>query len=119
MNTLKEYHSTGGVVHELDVSGTNQMWQHPWHLVHRVSLHDKLKKVATSSVGVNPAATLQTAAKVVEVDAEAGKVIFADGTTEEADVVVGADGIYVSLDQIQFISGHMTDIQIVKNQKGH
>ncbi|KAF7529416.1 hypothetical protein G7054_g9855 [Neopestalotiopsis clavispora] len=94
MNTLKEYHSTGGVVHELDVSGTNQMWQHPWHLVHRVSLHDKLKKVATSSEGVNPAATLQTAAKVVEVDAEAGKVIFADGTTEEADVVVGADGIY-------------------------
>lgn len=95
MNTLAEYHHTGGLVKEVDLSVTNQMWQHPWHLVHRIALHDSLRKAATGEAGPGPTPTLQTASKVTEVDAEAGKVIFQDGNEVQADVIVGADGIYV------------------------
>ncbi|KAH6648283.1 hypothetical protein BKA67DRAFT_593957 [Truncatella angustata] len=94
MKTLAEYRETGGLVKEVDLSIPNQMWQHPWHLVHRVALHDNLKKAATSKDEPGPAATLQLSSRVLEVDPEAGKVVFEDGTIVEADVIVGADGIY-------------------------
>ncbi|KAI1844277.1 hypothetical protein JX265_007884 [Neoarthrinium moseri] len=94
MNHLTEYQYSGGVVKEVDMLEMNKMWQHPWHLVHRVSLHDTLKKAATTKDGPGIAPVLQTSTKVVEVDAEAGKVVFQDGSVVEADVIVGADGIY-------------------------
>jgi 2-polyprenyl-6-methoxyphenol hydroxylase-like FAD-dependent oxidoreductase len=97
MNHLLEYNETG-LVKEMDLTIPNKMWQHPWHLVHRVSLHEKLKEVATSDNGPGVAPTLQTSSRVVEVDPEAGRVIFEDGSSIDADVVIGADGIYVRTD---------------------
>ncbi|KAK9776912.1 hypothetical protein SCAR479_06313 [Seiridium cardinale] len=94
MNTLVEHKDTGELVKEVDLSVPNRMWQHPWHLVHRVALHENLKSVATSKEGPGPTPTLQTASRVTEVDAEGGKITFQDGTTAEVDVIVGADGIY-------------------------
>lgn len=67
------------------------MWQHPWLLVHRVHLHDRLKRIAISK-----GAVLKNSAKVLSADASAGTITLEDGTTVSADVVIGADGIYVS-----------------------
>lgn len=114
MKTLAEYKETGGLVKEVDLTVHNQMWQHPWHLVHRVALHDSLKKAATSKEGPGPTPSLQTSSKVVEVDADAGKVIFQDGTTVEADVIVGADGIYVSRPEPRALST-LTNKRTVEN----
>lgn len=116
MKTLAEYHHTGGLVKEVDLSIPNQMWQHPWHLVHRVALHDSLKKAATSTEGPGPTPELRTASKVVEVDADAGKVKFLDGTETEVDVIVGADGIYVCKVFLGLCSLSLTNLQ-VENQK--
>ncbi len=45
---LIERLSTGSVRMNIDLSGPNKQWQHPWLLVHRVNLHDHLKRLATA-----------------------------------------------------------------------
>ncbi len=72
------------------------MWQHPWQLVHRVALHNKLKETATSKSEPGIPAVIRNANKAVSVDADAGVVTLEDGTSIAADVVIGADGVYVS-----------------------
>ncbi|CAJ2501729.1 Uu.00g045820.m01.CDS01 [Anthostomella pinea] len=94
MDKIMEYNPAGGVIRDIDLTGANEMWQHPWELVHRVALHDRLKETATGKDGPGPAATLHTASKVVNVVAESGKLSLEDGTTISADVVIGADGVY-------------------------
>lgn len=92
-----EYNESG-LVKEVELTEANKGWQHPWHLVHRVALHDKLKQVATAEDGPGITPTLKTSSKVLSVDPEAGRVVFEDGSSVEADVVIGADGLYVSDD---------------------
>ncbi|KAH9909374.1 hypothetical protein F4778DRAFT_768240 [Xylariomycetidae sp. FL2044] len=94
MQHLLEYKPGGGIIRAIDLTMPNKMWQHPWQLVHRVALHDKLKQVATSKEGAGSPATLHTASKVVNVDPESGVLSLEDGTTVSADVIIGADGIY-------------------------
>ncbi|KAI1340405.1 hypothetical protein F5Y15DRAFT_57099 [Xylariaceae sp. FL0016] len=94
MDKLKEFDPSGGVIRDIDLTGPNQMWQHPWQLCHRVSLHDKLKEAATEKAGAGIPATLHLDSKVINVDTEAAKLSLEDGTTVSADVVVGADGVY-------------------------
>jgi hypothetical protein len=72
------------------------MWHHPWQLVHRIALHDRLKETATGEDGPGTPAVLRTASKVVDVDAEAGVVTLEGGSSVVADVIIGADGVYVS-----------------------
>lgn len=57
-------------------------------------MHDHLKRLATSTAGEGTPANLHTASKVVEVDPDTGTITLENGTTDTADVVVGADGIY-------------------------
>jgi 2-polyprenyl-6-methoxyphenol hydroxylase-like FAD-dependent oxidoreductase len=64
-------------------------------LVHRVGLHDKLMTVATSADGPGRPARLHTSSKVIEVDPVAGTIELENGNIVTADVIVGADGIYV------------------------
>ncbi|KAK8139745.1 salicylate hydroxylase [Apiospora sp. TS-2023a] len=95
-NTTKvvEFASTGGMIKEIDLTMPNKMWQHPWQLVHRVALHDKLKAVATAKDAPGTPATLYTSTKVANIDPDAGRLTFADGSTRTADLIIGADGIY-------------------------
>ncbi|KAH8889560.1 FAD/NAD(P)-binding domain-containing protein [Thozetella sp. PMI_491] len=94
MTRLIENFHTGGCKVNIDLTEANKQWQHPWHLVHRVFLHDTLKKIATSEEGLGTPAVLHTSSKVAEVDAENGAITLADGTKVEADIIIGADGIY-------------------------
>ncbi|KAK4451635.1 3-hydroxybenzoate 6-hydroxylase 1 [Podospora aff. communis PSN243] len=94
MDRLIERMSDGQLRQDIDLTIPNKRWQHPWHLVHRVNLHDRLKQLATSEVGVGAPVKLHTASKVVAVDSEKGSFTLKDGSTGTADLIVGADGIY-------------------------
>lgn len=106
---ITEYAADGEAVRDMEGFGdiNRARWQHPWLLVHRVALHDELKRVATADEeenegsevlggrGIGAKVVLHTTAKVVLVDPEGGVVRLQDGTKCKADVVLGADGVYV------------------------
>lgn len=71
-------------------------WQHPWMFSHRINLHEKLKSLVIEEGGVGAPVKLHTSSKIVSLDPEKGEVQLADGTTVVGDVILGADGIYVS-----------------------
>ncbi|POS68756.1 hypothetical protein DHEL01_v212850 [Diaporthe helianthi] len=82
---MEERTEEGDKVKDIDLRGMNAQWQHPWHLCHRVNLHEKLKKVATGEDGVGTPARLHTSSKIVSVDPEKGQVSLADGTIVTGD----------------------------------
>lgn len=96
LNRVQERSHLGQMLKDIDGSVSNKQWQHPWLLSHRVNLHEKLKTLVTAQEGSGPPAKLHTSSKIVNVDPEKGEVELADGTIVSGDVVLGADGIYVS-----------------------
>jgi 2-polyprenyl-6-methoxyphenol hydroxylase-like FAD-dependent oxidoreductase len=95
MHELCEYNSSGSLIQNLDLRAANQRWKHPWHLVHRIGLHDELKTLATRSSGSGTPAKLHTLSKVVKIDPQQGTIRLEDGSTVSADVIICADGIHV------------------------
>lgn len=93
MQGIVEYDGQGNLLKDIDLRGAGGMWQHPWVLSHRVSLHNELKRVATSAAGTGAPATLKVASRVASVDPETATVILEDGTTYTGDLVLGADGV--------------------------
>ncbi|CAK7219736.1 hypothetical protein SBRCBS47491_003951 [Sporothrix bragantina] len=90
---IVEYDGHGTLLKDLNLKGAGGMWQHQWVLSHRVSLHNELKRVATSAEGQGPPAILKTASKVASVDPETATVTLEDGTTYTGDLILGADGV--------------------------
>ncbi|KAK0731677.1 hypothetical protein B0H67DRAFT_640038 [Lasiosphaeris hirsuta] len=88
MSRLVEHAADGRVRRDVDLSRANERWQHPWHLVHRGTLHVVLQAQFKQSGGV-----AKTKARVEGVESEAGRVLLERGEGI-GDVVVGADGIY-------------------------
>lgn len=97
MSGVVNLKADGTILQDIDLTIPNKRWQYPWQLVHRARLHDQLKAAAYGKVGPGKPARLHKAAKVVHVDPAKGLVGFADGSTSKADVIIGADGIYVSV----------------------
>lgn len=93
---IQERQRGGEVVMDMDTREQNKAWQHPWQFSHRVRLHEKLKSLATEEGGVGTPVELHTSSKIVDLDPAKGEVQLADGTKVNGDVVLGADGIYVS-----------------------
>jgi 2-polyprenyl-6-methoxyphenol hydroxylase-like FAD-dependent oxidoreductase len=58
-----------------------------------VTLHDELKKAATSPNGEGPTAVLKTACRVVQVDPDTATITLENGQTVQGDLVIGADGV--------------------------
>lgn len=96
MSHLAEYNEKGVETRKVDLTEQNKMWQHPWMLVHRVRLHDKLKQIATGKDGKGRPAELHLASKVLAVDTENATITLEGGDKIQADLILGADGIYVS-----------------------
>ncbi len=94
MDRLIERMADGRIRKDLNLIPLNKQWQHPWHLVHRMSLQELLKQLAVSD-GAGIPVTIHTSSRVVEVDTGKGRVTLESGETVTADVVIGADGIYV------------------------
>ncbi|GKT42347.1 FAD-dependent monooxygenase OpS4 [Colletotrichum spaethianum] len=91
----RDQHNQGGF--DVEVKKTADMWQHPWQLVHRAYLHNEIRNVATAEDGVSPPAKLHVSSKVISANPEKGELQLEDGTTVQADVILGADGIYSKL----------------------
>lgn len=71
-----------------------------WYTFHRADLHPELKRLATEPpIDVRPA-RIVFGKQVQSVDCEAGIIRFVDGEKVRKDVVVGADGVHVSLPPI-------------------
>ena len=74
----------------------NKIWQHPWHLVHRVHLHEELKRRATSPSGEGVPVVLKTCSRVIDVDSSSATAILENGERVQGHVLLGADGVHVS-----------------------
>jgi 2-polyprenyl-6-methoxyphenol hydroxylase-like FAD-dependent oxidoreductase len=93
---ITEYNTKNEKLRDFDLAEAHSIWQHPWDLVHRVRLHDQLKKTATCPDGPGEPAILKTCSRVLDVDAAQGIVSLENGETCKGDVVIGADGVHVS-----------------------
>ncbi|KAI8286063.1 hypothetical protein K4K60_000757 [Colletotrichum sp. SAR11_57] len=88
----RDQNNKGGF--DVDITKHKGQWQHPWQLVHRAYLHNEIRSVATVEDGVSTPAKVHVASKIVGADPEKGTLQLEDGTTIQADVIIGADGIY-------------------------
>ena len=61
-----------------------------------MDLHNELKHLALADDVDFPPCDLRLSSKVEHIDPETGKVTLASGEIHEADLIVGADGVYVS-----------------------
>ncbi|KAH8761156.1 salicylate hydroxylase-like protein [Diaporthe sp. PMI_573] len=69
-------------------------WGLPMYAVHRVDLHTQLRQLATEKEGPGRPCHVQVKSKVVEYDAENGKVTTESGEVLQADLIVAADGVH-------------------------
>ncbi|KAF9766043.1 hypothetical protein IL306_001582 [Fusarium sp. DS 682] len=90
---ITEYTGDGHLKFDVSLKGGLSIWEHPWVLSHRISLHENLKIQATSSKGPGTPAILKTSSPVVDVDPVTATVKLGDGTTVSGDLVLGADGV--------------------------
>lgn len=97
MSRLAEYDEKGVETRRVDLREQNKIWQHPWMLVHRLRLHEKLKQVATENNGHGRPAELYLSSRVVAVDTEQATITLDRGDKIRADLVIGADGVYVGV----------------------
>lgn len=94
MHKLTETDDKGNVVRSMDMREVNKMWQHPWHLAHRVHLHDALKKAAVGTAGKGRPAELFTRSRTRSVNEVEGTITLENGEVVRGDVVIGADGVH-------------------------
>ncbi|QDS74293.1 hypothetical protein FKW77_003743 [Venturia effusa] len=78
---------------KIDIKSKGDIWQNPWQLVHRVHLHQTLKKMALEPKKGKPA-KLETRSRVVDVDVESATITLESGEKISGDVVIGADGVH-------------------------
>ncbi|KAK0640531.1 FAD-dependent monooxygenase azaH [Lasiodiplodia hormozganensis] len=72
-----------------------------WLLSHRADIHACLRDAATRPIPGTSTPEFHLSSRVVAVDAQAGTVTFQDGTTESADLIIGADGLHsVSIKEV-------------------
>ena len=72
-------------------------FQQPWQLVHRVHLHQALKRMAIEEAGKGQPAELFTSSRAVEVDCEQATIHLRSGEVVQGDIVICADGVHVCL----------------------
>ena len=80
----------------VDLTSSPEVWQHPWQLVQESRLRQKLRESVTNNISNAYPSTLHGSATLASTDHESGRMVLANGTAIEADVVIAADGIYVS-----------------------
>ncbi|KAK5085141.1 hypothetical protein LTR05_004420 [Lithohypha guttulata] len=99
-NLITTFTSSGKKLSSVDTAASSHLWQDKWLLGHRVKVHNALKEQA-----LKLGSQLNLHIPVVDVDPEDGIVKLSDGSTHQADVVVGADGVHSITRQI-VVPGH-------------
>lgn len=94
---MTEYDREGNQQRHVELNEANKMWQHSWLLIHRVHLHEELKRRAQSEDGPGTPVELHTSCRVLEVDTDLATAVLENGETFKGDVLLGADGVHVRL----------------------
>jgi len=116
MESFLEFDYKGTLQKDISTGGEGAaMWQNPWQLAHRVQLHNELKRMATTKEGKGPPAVLHTSAEVIDIDPQKGTVTLKDGKVYTGDLVLGADGVGVSISV--HLSKHRADHVLVSSTK--
>ncbi|KAJ5405126.1 hypothetical protein N7465_006410, partial [Penicillium sp. CMV-2018d] len=91
MREVHCYGLGGNMKYKKEFADIRHLWQAEFYLVHRVDLHNHLKKRALET------ATLHTQCKIIDADLEGAhpSVILEDGRIFNADLLLGADGIHL------------------------
>ncbi|QKX63106.1 uncharacterized protein TRUGW13939_10274 [Talaromyces rugulosus] len=74
-----------------DLSKASERFGASYVAVHRVDLHEELMRLA--KLNEPGGVELHLSSRVVRIDANAGQIELIDGRLEEADLIIGADGI--------------------------
>jgi salicylate hydroxylase len=85
---IQERDYNNEVVSEV-VMDSEKIFGSPWWWVHRVDLHSACRKLATDPDGPGKPTDIILGKAVVSCDPENGTVVLNDGTTLEADVIIG------------------------------
>ncbi|EAW12315.1 putative salicylate hydroxylase [Aspergillus clavatus NRRL 1] len=89
---------------EMDCASVPQRYAAPWFLAHRVDLHSELRRLASAEDGLGDPVEIVLSAEVVGYDAQGAGVVFANGSTEHAELVIAADGVHTTA--IREVIGH-------------
>ncbi|KEZ43308.1 hypothetical protein SAPIO_CDS4752 [Scedosporium apiospermum] len=93
MRSVTEYDMSNTLKRDVDLTENNKLWQHEWSLIHRVHLHEELKRRATSTEYHGYPVELRTACPVIEVDPASATATLEGGELVRGDVLLGADGV--------------------------
>lgn len=101
---------TGKILNQYDLDHYEQDWgivsaapgarltpTQPYYMFHRVDMHEMLLEAATSPNGQGIPASVVVDHIATSVDYDKGEVTFANGNVIRADMIIGADGIRVSV----------------------
>ncbi|KAF2966909.1 hypothetical protein GQX73_g6652 [Xylaria multiplex] len=94
MESITEYDIRNNLIRHIGLAEPNKLWQHPWHLIHRVHLHDELKRRALSEDGPGIPVELRLQSRVIRVNSSSSTVVLESGELVQGDVLIGADGVH-------------------------
>ncbi|KAI0470534.1 hypothetical protein GGR56DRAFT_133444 [Xylariaceae sp. FL0804] len=92
-NLIRHDWQTGEVFGTYPLGDYRERFGTDYNNFHRIDIHQHLKAVALSEEGKGRPAELRTWHKAVELDAQAGRIVFENGAEATHDVVICADGI--------------------------
>ncbi|CAG8895171.1 unnamed protein product [Penicillium egyptiacum] len=84
---------------------TEQRFDAPLHTMQRADLHGELHRIATMELPGLPDIMLHLGRKVLTVEPAAGILHLEDGSSVEADLIIGADGLHSILKPL-VLEGH-------------
>ncbi|KAL9044547.1 MAG: hypothetical protein Q9214_002321 [Letrouitia sp. 1 TL-2023] len=88
-----EYTTSGDLINRSNAGQTANLWKHSAVLCRRVSIHNALRDALLSPKTTGPVAELHLSSRAVEVIPQSATVLFEDGSSTVADMIIGADGI--------------------------
>ncbi|OJZ83194.1 hypothetical protein ASPFODRAFT_140970 [Aspergillus luchuensis CBS 106.47] len=88
---------TGAIQNEYGLGDYKAKFGTEYNNFHRIDIHQQLLKSAFDEPGEGTPCTSKVNHKAVSLDAEAGRIVFENGETASADLIVAADGIRVTI----------------------
>lgn len=84
---------TGEPVSVYDLGDYEERWGHVYNMFHRQDMHAMLMEAAVGEDGEGKPALLKVNHKCQSIDLETNTITFANSSTAQHDLIVGADGI--------------------------
>jgi salicylate hydroxylase len=95
--SVRTWKMNGEGVMRRDLGGLKHAFAYPWQLCHRIDLHNSLKEIAMREQGKGVPVVIHLQSRVVEVNVEEVSITLQEGQKIQGDLLIGADGVHVSL----------------------